>query len=380
MKTRFTLFIFAMLAWGLYSCNQNNNPTLTTAYLDLPQTPYQYNSGAANDYIPTLGRVLFYDTRLSVSNGVSCASCHKQALAFSDNNKFSRGFNGVLTNRNAMPIQNLRGFGIINGTPIFSDSSLNLSTSLFWDGRETLLTAQVLEPIISHVEMGMTLENLTKKLSQLSEYPSLFKNAYGDEEVTEGKISVALSRFIVSITSNQTKFDLYQQRKIEFSPAELEGFNIFLNKYNCNNCHNTFSFNGSLFTNIDAPFFGGGYVPDQRFIDIGLDTNPIDKGRADVTGLSTDIGRFKIPNLRNVALTAPYMHDGRFATLNEVLEHYSTGIEDSPNLDPVLQTNGSPRRMMISEAEKQSIIAFLYTLTDYSMITDPKFSSPFKSK
>jgi cytochrome c peroxidase len=382
-KQIFSSLAFLLTVVIFYNCQQKSDPKLTTSYIDLPQAPYQYYSGASNDYIPTLGRVLFYDSRLSANNSVSCASCHKQASAFADNSQFSRGFAGEVTLRNSMPIQNLANNGFFLGGPMvfFSDTStfpLN-SVPLFWDGRETLVEAQVLRPITNHIEMGMDIKGLILKLSQLGEYAPLFRNAYGDSVVTEERISAALSRFISSIKSNQTKFDLYQQGKAQLTAAEQVGFSLFLNKYNCNNCHQlmpTFIIRGDLVTGDSL----GGYVPAQQFLDIGLDAAPRDIGRADFTGNASDIGRFKIPTLRNVALTAPYMHDGRFATLNEVIEHYSTGISASPNLDPVLVKNGLPRQMMISEGEKQSIIAFLNTLTDYQMITDPKFSSPFKYK
>ncbi|HTH54415.1 MAG TPA: cytochrome c peroxidase [Cyclobacteriaceae bacterium] len=362
---------------GLYSCQQKDDPALTTSYLDLPQTPYQYNSGAPNDNIPTLGRVLFYDSRLSANSTISCSSCHKQASAFSDNRRFSLGFLGQQTARNSMPIQNLRARNFPNAPILDSSFVSDANLPLFWDGRETLIAAQVLMPITNHIEMGMTIDDVVSKLSSFSEYSSLFADAYGDSQVTEGRIAIALSRFISSINTSQSKFDLSRQGKAELSAQEANGFSLFLNKYNCNSCHRVLPGQGIQFI---GDSIGSGYVPDQAFLDIGLDASPNDIGRADVTHAPSDIGRFKIPTLRNVALTAPYMHDGRFATLNEVIDHYSSGIANSPNLDIILTKNNVPNQMMISETEKQSIIAFLNTLTDYQMITDPKFSSPFKSK
>lgn len=370
------------LAVITFSCQQKGTPELATNYLDLPQTPYQYNSGVQNDNIPTLGRVLFYDSRLSASNSVSCASCHKQALAFSDDRQFSRGFTGQPTLRNTLPIQNLVSRNNFpSNPPIVSDSGTLVvnNVPLFWDGREKDIDVQVLMPITNHIEMGMTIDELIGKLSQLPEYAPLFQNAFGDNQVTEKRIAVALGRFIASINSRQSKFDLSLQGKAQLSATEEIGHALFMNKYNCNNCHRLLPQTG-LGIGITGDSTASGYVPAQDFLDIGLDATPKDIGRADVTNDPRDVGRFKIPNLRNVALTAPYMHDGRFATLGEVLDHYSTGIVLSPNLDIILQKNGTPQQMMISEGEKQSIIAFLNTLTDYQMITDPKFSSPFKSK
>jgi len=141
---------------------------------------------------------------------------------------------------------------------------------------------------------------------------------------------------------------------------------MFFGKYNCNTCHQVTIPNGYQ--------LGGG----GGFVDTGLDQSPVDKGRFDVTGKLSDVGKFKIPTLRNVALTGPYMHDGRFTTLEEVLNHYSTGILSSKNLDPRLQENGVPKQLLITDEDKQALIAFMNTLTDYRMITDPKLSSPFK--
>lgn len=371
MRTKIFLFVVAVIF--LNSCQQAADQKLGTTYLDLPQTPYSYSADTSNNLIPTLGRVLFYDTRLSANNSVSCATCHKQAFAFSDNVQFSRGFAGQLTGRNAMPIQNLAqntNVGFIDDDLTITVGDSGFSSfgphTLFWDGRETLVEAQVLRPITNHVEMGMTIDELTTKLAQLPEYKSLFENAFGSDEITQGKVGVAIAKFISSISSNQSKFDKYTQGQIQLTAAEEIGRGLFFNKYNCNSCHQVTILNG--------------YQEGGGFVDIGLDMIPTDQGRFDVTGNSSDMGKFKIPTLRNVALTAPYMHDGRFNTLDEVLNHYSTEILNSKNLDIRLQENGAPKQFLISDQDKQNLIAFLNTLTDYQMITDPKFSSPFKVK
>jgi len=368
--------IFLVSLGLLWSCQNTEILKLGESILTLPATPYSYDTTGTNNNVPTLGRVMFYDTRLSVNNSVSCATCHKQARAFADNVAFSSGFEGKPTVRNSMPIQNLGSIptvfpnddiGVNQGPSTGVIGTLD-TLSLFWDGREKLLKAMVLRPITNHVEMGISdLNALAVKLSLIPDYQNLFTKAYGSSEVTEMKIADALSQFLLNIKSDKTKFDLYRQNAASFSAQEVTGLNLFEDKYNCNSCHQVDELNGYQ--------LGGG------FVNIGLDKVYQDVGHADVTGLPTDVGKFKIPTLRNVALTAPYMHDGRFNTLDEVVDHYSSGIQDSPNLDfRLLDADGHPVKMNISDADKQAIIAFLNTLTDYSMITDPRFSNPFVPK
>ncbi len=385
------LAIITTVAVLMVSCSTEERQ-LQTTYLDLPSTVDQYNLGI-NDQIPTLGRVLFYDKQLSINNSVSCASCHKQSFAFTDNARFSKGFENILTSRNSMPIQNLSPFnsGVVlfgeDGTRL-ANNNLNFSsevnsisngdtfipfsgTSLFWDGREKNLRTMVLRPIANHVEMGISdLDKLAVKLSSIPYYKDLFFKAYGSEEVTVDKISEGLTSFLQSITSNQTKLDKSMTGAVQLSALEQQGQFLFVDIYECNACHQVQNPVGYLFAQ-------GGV-----FANIGLDATTTDNGLENVTKFSTDAGKFKIPSLRNVALTAPYMHDGRFADLESVMEHYSTGLQDNPNLDTRLRSSstGSALRLNISPGEKKAIIAFLNTLTDHTMITDPKFSNPFKAK
>lgn len=300
-----------------------------------------------------LGRMLFYDSHLSVNASISCASCHKQSLAFSDNVPFSKGFENRPTLRNSLPIQNigLNNFQMLN---------------LFWDGREAELQTMVLKPILNHVEMGMGTESdIIQRVRNYPYYADLFNKAFGSSEITGERISSALSSFVGSITAQSSRFDKSMFSGMELNALEKQGQELFITKYNCNSCHK-----------IQLPGFyesnpGG-------FVNIGLDVDYADKGRFNVTQNPEDAGKFKIPDLHNVALTAPYMHDGRFATLNEVLEHYSHGIADNVNLDPRLKgASGAAMRMNISDQEKTAIIAFLNTLTDFSMITNKSFSDPF---
>jgi cytochrome c peroxidase len=261
-----------------------------------------------------------------------------------------------------MPIQNL-GFSTKCG-PIFNPFQSN--GLFFWDARETDLKNLITRPITNHVEMGIDdVSVLPGKLVGLPYYKDLFEKAYGSEEITVDKIAEAMTAFMVAIRSENTRFDQVTQGQGEFTALELEGQNLFNTKYDCNSCHQL------------SP---QGYTSTQ-FMNIGLDYPNTDRGMGVVSNNPQLDGSFKIPNLRNVGLTAPYMHDGRFATLNDVLEHYSHGIQNDPNLDPRLRTtNGQPLRMNISENEKKAIVAFLNTLTDYSMVTDDRYSDPFKVK
>lgn len=366
------LIFFLGLALLCFACASDESTSLKTANLDLPEQPYLYDVGT-NDHIPTLGRVLFYDKQLSINNSVSCASCHKQNAAFADNVAFSRGFDNRLTSRNSMPIQNLAGsiFGFMEGDTVPSPLSSSFvgrgSTPLFWDGRERELKSMVLKPIGNHVEMGIRdMHDLNTKLAAVPYYKDLFTKAYGSEEVTSEKIAEALSSFLISITSDGTRFDKSLREQKPLTALELTGQQLFSTTYNCNECHQ-----------VQNPH---GYIMAGTFSNIGLDIQYQDKGLQAVTQRQEDNGKFKIPSLRNVALTAPYMHDGRFKTLDEVLDHYSKGIENNSNLDTRLKENGRPKVFDIPEHEKTAIIAFLNTLTDDQMISDPKYSNPFKAR
>jgi cytochrome c peroxidase len=367
-----------------YSC-QPELPEAREVYLDLGALQADYGVGVNNE-VPALGRVLFYDRQMSINNSISCASCHKQALAFADNVAFSRGFENRLTARNSMPIQNLIGNGFSDSLDVAignKPGGVFFSVQpLFWDGRDANLESMVMRPVVNHVEMGITsLEQLEDKIRAVPYYKELFLNAYGSDEITATKIAKALGFFLQSIRSNRTKLDrsnlfidvvdgfFGHVRKDSLSAFELLGQRLFVEKYDCNSCHQVQDPHGYLHSQVGT------------FSNIGLDAVYADNGLGEVTGRETDNGKFKIPSLRNVALTAPYMHDGRFETLSDVIDHYSNGLANHPNLDHKLRdANGDPMKMNISANEKHAIIAFLNTLTDHQMISDPKFSDPFKSK
>lgn len=357
-------FLAAACLVILAAC-ETNLPEAQKTFPDLTIHDYQVGS---NDALSALGRILFYDKQLSINNSVSCASCHKQALAFTDDARFSRGFENQLTSRNSMPIQNLQSTFISDSLIIIDPFPGVFPQALFWDGRELNINTLSLQPISNHVEMGITdFGMLEKKLSAVPYYPQLFKQAFGDDNITANRVAEAIAWFMRNIQSTDSKFDLAKRGSATLTAFENRGEVLFIEQYDCNSCHQ-----------IQNP---NGYIAAGTFSNIGLDVVYKDNGFGLVSKNSKDNGRFKIPSLRNVALTAPFMHDGRFATLSDVIDHYSSGIADHPSLDARLRdSNGAPVRMDISSDEKQAIIAFLNTLTDYTMVTDPKLSDPFKSK
>lgn len=300
----------------------------------------------------TLGRVLFYDLSLSVNDTKSCASCHQQAVGFSDPDVLSTGFQGGLTGRHSMSLSNNRFY---------------LPGNFFWDHRADTLEDQVLMPIQDSVEMGMTLDDLVVKLAELPYYDGLFIDAFGDSTITSQRIALALAQFTRAMVSYQSKYDLAfalarREQGVDFSRVltadENAGRLLFEQTpqqggVGCAGCHR-----------------GVAQIADEAH-NIGLDLTAIDEGAGE--------GRFKVPSLRNIAVSAPYMHDGRFATLAEVIEHYNSGIQDHPNLDPALRTsnNGQPVRFNMTELEKRQLEAFLHTLTDNLFLTSELFSNPF---
>ncbi len=306
-----------------------------------PATNPATNTGA------TLGRVLFYDKRLSANNTVSCASCHQPARGFTDGRAFSVGFAGGLTGRNSMGLTSARYYQ---------------SGKFFWDERSATLEDQVLEPIQNEVEMGMTLPELTAKLGDEQYYRQLFTAAFGDAAVTSERMARALAQFIRSIVSKSTKYDAGVATNFaNFTAEENQGRQLF-GASGCATCHGTDNF-----------------VPPVAFNN-GLEFPFVDLGLGAVTGLATDNGKFKSPSLRNIGLTGPYMHDGRFGTLREVVDFYNAGVVNTPNLAAQLRTpGGQPRRLNLNDAQKNALVAFLNTLTDTTVTSDPRFADPFRT-
>lgn len=319
-----------------------------------------------------LGRVLFYDTQLSINNAVACGSCHHQNQGFADGGQaLSKGHQEGLTTRNSMAIINP---GMIRA-------------GMFWDRRESTVRTMSLNPVQNHIEMGMeSLAFLEAKLTQLDYYAPLFKEAYGTTKITSDNISDAMTAFLRSMVSWDSRFDQGLKNKFtDFTSEEKQGMEIFMGKSaNLSGTSTTFSTlpSGACNTCHSAPMFNDGNTVNAYYdvdflanltkggIDIGLDRQAKDPGAKN--------GGFKIPSLRNIELTGPYMHDGRFKTLEEVVEHYNTGIQASPNLSSRLQDDfGKPLRLNLKPEEKKALVAFMKTLTDKTFVTDTKYSNPF---
>lgn len=352
--------------------------------LNLPTSPYDYStldlpyylqdlntrrednmpeSNPITDWGATLGRVLFYDKELSLNRTVSCASCHHQENSFADPVRFSTGFAGALTPRHSMSLANARFYQ---------------AGRFFWDERAATLEDQVLQPIVDPIEMGLTLTEMVDRLRQQPHYEVLFERAFGEPTITEEGVELALAQFVRSLVSYHSPFDqaiLSAPEPIDpfhigedelpgLSEAENRGMLIFFNQGRCDGCHKT------AFMVTDVP------------TNNGLDSIITDPGVGGITGNAIEMGRFKIPSLRNVAVTAPYMHDGRFATLEEVVEHYNSQVKYTPSLDLRLTGIGDnmnvPRRLNLTEQQKADLVAFLHTLTDEGFLTDERFSDPFK--
>lgn len=309
----------------------------------------------------TLGRVLFYDKKLSANGTIACASCHKQEQGFSDSAILSLGFNGGNTSRHSMTLINARFYQ---------------RGRFFWDERAATLEDQVLMPFQDPVEMGMTLEEVVSKVQAQTYYPELFEKAFGTEEITIDKISKALAQFVRSIVSYSSKYDAGRALSAtpganfsNFTAEENLGKNLFFQTIPngggaCFGCHTT------------EAFISANPGPQNNGLD-ALSTTDI--GAGEVFSNPVFVGRFKTSTLRNIALTAPYMHDGRFATLEEVVEHYNSGIQAHPTLSPALtDANGNPVRLNFTVAEKAALVAFMKTLTDNSVSSETKWSNPFR--
>lgn len=306
---------------------------------NFPPLIYNLDRNPLTNYGVELGRKLFYEGRLSSTNIVSCAFCHEQAHAFTHHgHNLSHGVHDRVGRRNTPATQNL-GF----------------YDTFFYDGAALNLDMVSIVPIHDENEMDETIPNILEKLRQDEEYQRLFKSAFDDEEITSTNMFRAMSQFMVIMISKDSKYDKYVRNEPggEMTAKELYGLSLFQSK--CASCHAT-----DLFT-------------DNEFRNIGLPINPIlqDMGRAEVSGDPADNNKFKVPSLRNVGLTAPYMHDGRFGSLNSVLNHYRTNVQDDANLDPLLRHENG-RGIPMTDEEAEAIIEFLHTLTDYEFINNPE--------
>lgn len=305
-----------------------------------------------------LGKTLFYDGILSRDSTIACGECHRQYYGFTHHlHDLSHGIGGRTGLRNALGIQNVAW-----------------ETSYMWDGLVTDLDQQPLVPIQHPDEMDNTMDDVLMKLRRSKTYPALFKAAFGSEEITTDRVFKSLTQFMLTLVSANSRYDKYTRKETgaTLTSDELAGMQLFQSK-GCGSCHS-----GELFT--DRSFRNNGVSPYERMKVVYVDGKPtlqlvVDKGRATVTQQTDDEYKFKVPSLRNIEASLPYMHDGRFTTLKQVLDFYSSGMYDFPNLDPIFRKNttiGIP----MTEDEKLKIIAFLNTLTDTEFLTDKRFSEP----
>lgn len=345
---KYILFAFITV---FYSCNNDNAQNISEdnlTYLDIeipsnfPAVTYELDINPPTEEGFELGRRLFYEGKLSSDDITSCGFCHMQDFAFTHHAHIvSHGVNNVLGTRNAQPLHNLA-----------------FMNDFTWDGAASHLDAQPIIPITNPVEMNMTFTEIIQFLEQDDEYPELFEKAFENGEVNSENILKAFSQFMIMMISSNSKYDKYVRGEgnISLTTDEAEGLTLFENK--CASCHS-----GALFT-------------DQTYRNNGLSIDPQynDLGRARVTGYPTDNYKFRVPNLRNIEFTFPYMHDGRFTTLEEVLDHYSSGMVNEGTLDPQLIQNDGSFGIPLTADEKTKIITFLKTLTDIDFIEDNRFA------
>jgi len=348
-KIWFTIGSFILLGWVSFEADAPYQFSYPENFGNRFKVPA---NNPTTKYGVYLGRVLFYETRLSANNRISCASCHQQSKAFTDGKALSIGVDGVPTSRNTMALVNLLW-----------------TRKFFWDGRSTGLEEQAAFPLTDPHEMGQPIEVSAHKLRAVKAYPLLFKRAFGDTAITPERIVKALSQFERTLISANSPYDRYLKKEYQPTSIELEGMALFMNSpepnikrrgADCAHCH------------------GGVKTYKELFHNNGLDSISRDNGIQALTGLDSDHGRFKVPTLRNIALTAPYMHDGRFTSLEQVLDHYNAHLRTthlSSFLKGVSNAKGGTT-LQLTTYEKKAVIAFLNMLTDSSFVNNPEFSDP----
>ena len=367
------LFIVAMVCGFIWTgCNKESetvpappDPEIPEELPDYDPTPYELNYSYFPDpKLPEdnsltvqkvqLGRMLFYEKKLSKGETQSCADCHLQVDGFSDIRQFSLGVDDLPGKRQAMGIFNMAWH----------------NSGFFWDGRAPMLRDQALMPIQDPLEMNETLENAVAKVQAEKKYRFQFARAFGDDTVTSERMGLAMEQFMLTILSMNAKFDKVLLGEATYTEAEQRGHDLFFTEFDpngtdkggeCFHCHA-----GVNFTN-------------NKYMNNGLDSQSewTDMGYFETTGLDGDRARFKVPSLRNIAVTPPYMHDGRFETLEEVVDHYTHGVKDSPTIDDIMQYNLDPG-LPLTDQDKADLVAFMKTLTDESFLTNEEYSDPFK--
>jgi cytochrome c peroxidase len=371
-STYFRVFmvLMASIALGLGSCKKDKEeaidpvvpaptPYVLTVPAGFPTPVIPADNPLTNEGV-ALGRMLFYETKLSSNGTMSCGSCHQQNKAFTDGLAKAVGVNNSLNPRGTMSLANVMW-----------------STTLTWDGAFSTLEAQALKPIENPIEMHQPLTVGVSKLQASSTYPPLFQAAFGTKVITNDLVLKALTQFERTLISGNSRYDKFIATRQGLSADELAGLTLYSTHISprivrgaeCFHCHT-------------MPLMSSNYA--AQFFNNGLDLTFSDLGRGGVTRLPADNGKFVAPSLRNITFTAPYMHDGRFTTLEQVLDHYSDHVQmTSPGLDNNLSLGindpiFNPGRMGLTATEKRQVIAFLKTLTDSTFIADKRFSDPFK--
>ncbi|CAL2102636.1 Cytochrome c peroxidase [Tenacibaculum sp. 190130A14a] len=338
----------------LLSCSSKEEEPVYTpkpATLNIPQlfqqkiiTPVIPSNNPLTEEGIALGKKLFFDKKLSKDNSQSCASCHDPKRAFTDNTRFSEGVDGNFGSRNSMPLFNL---------------AWNFDERFAWDGKELSLERQAFEPVRNPIEMHSKWQVVAQKLQQDPEYPTLFEQAFGTAKIDSSLVTKAIAQFERTLISGNSKFDQFLLGNATLTPEEKNGFDVFMDETrgDCFHCHG--SNNNPLWT-------------DNKFHNNGLDTTFSDLGLGKVTGDPNDNGKFRTPSLRNLIFTAPYMHDGRFATLEEVINHYSEGLKPSPTVDPLMK-KVNDGGVKLTDKDKADLKSFLLTLSDNDFVNNKEF-------
>ncbi|MEL7533067.1 MAG: cytochrome c peroxidase [Bacteroidota bacterium] len=363
-----------------FDLDKLNKESYFRIFLNRPHSRFQ-TTVVSETPVVELGRVMFYDKNLSADRSVSCASCHQQKHAFSDSTVFSSGVYGQQTLRNSYALGSFMNFMNYYTTTIVSNGAV---PQLFWDNRATNTQDQIWETLGNPHEMAMDQDLMLARINESEYYPILFGRVFNDDawQYNRNQITAGLHTFLNSLSTQDSRFDQEQKAMSDqtyfakedytrdfasFSPSENLGKTLFLT--HCANCHGRFL----------------GYEMDRLFTKTnknascnGLDMTYLDKGVGKVQNDPSMDGFFKIPSLRNIAVTGPYMHDGRFATLQQVIQFYNQEIQPHPNLDPLLlDDRGQPIRLNLSKSEVMALEDFLHTLTDEAFLTDDRWSDPF---
>jgi cytochrome c peroxidase len=346
---RRSLMMISVIASGLLliiACSKNkekpSNPTEDIKFVvpgNFPKPVYNFEGNTLTQAGFDLGHKLFYDDALSIDKTTNCGTCHQQFAAFANlDHSVSHGVNNCFGTRNAPPLFNLAW-----------------QQEFMWDGGVHNIEVSPLNALTNPCEMANSLDNIVKTLQQTAAYPDLFKKAFGTTEINSQRLFKSLTQFIGTMVSANSKYDKYIRKEAggTFTPDELAGYQLFQQK--CAACHKE-----PLFT-------------DLCYRSNGLDQVSKDRGRDSITQTASDYGKFRVPSLRNIELSRPYMHDGRFYTLEDVLAHYTSGVHNSLNLDPELKKNGV-LGIALNKTEQSQIIIFLKTLTDNDFTHDKRFA------